>query len=253
MREQAFDPPIDRGRVRRKELSRSRSKAPASRSIGPPEALEISTAAPSNWCISPRRSIRSSSAQAARAVLRYGIGFEAYLPKRSGCSAISRCRFWSATTSSPPSTSRPIARAANCCCKMELGRRRAEERAQGLETPHRGRTAPFSSGFNWRSEKRAVLKACCCEGRLARRQGHLQRSAGGIGERRQHGSARPHGQSARRRSLFDRQPDRAAVASSMARTIARPIPVPPLSRRVVEEAVEDLRPVVSARRPRHCR
>ena len=46
----------------------------------------------------------------------------------AACSAISRCRCWSVTTSSPPSISRPIARTGNCWCRNGAGSARARQR-----------------------------------------------------------------------------------------------------------------------------
>ena len=51
----------------------------------------------------------------------YDHRFEAYLPRRSGCSATLPCRCWLATRSSPPSTSRRTASTASCWCSNGPG------------------------------------------------------------------------------------------------------------------------------------
>jgi uncharacterized protein YcaQ len=68
-----------------------------------------------NSFTSSRRSIRSSSSASAwRCSSVTTTASRPTCPRRSACSAISPCRFWSATRWSPPSTSRPTAPMASC-------------------------------------------------------------------------------------------------------------------------------------------
>ncbi len=77
--------------------------------------------------------------------------------RKSGASAISRCRFWSVTTSSPRSISRPIAKTGNCCCRNGIGLAPARRRARArISSAGSRRSCIVSSGFSSRSEG-------CCE------------------------------------------------------------------------------------------
>ncbi len=123
-----------------------------------PETLEATgDRACRRWCISCRRSIpSSSSASGPNCSSATGIASRPMCRKKSGCSAISHCRFWWATTSSPPSISRPIARPANYCCRNGVGSAvlRAGARAR-ISSAGSSKSCTVSSGFNWRRKSSA--------------------------------------------------------------------------------------------------
>ena len=94
----------DRSRVRRKELVPvALEGAGKLEHWRRPETLDAASTAPKSWSISCRRSIRwSISASGCSCSSATSTASRLMCPRRSGCSATSRCPCWSATTSSRP-------------------------------------------------------------------------------------------------------------------------------------------------------